>query len=65
MLKITMIILYLDAFWVYFILVVAKIKIPDWSLQNGNPQSSEQCQDVQQRRWGMLLILKIFTHKPN
>lgn len=63
MLKITMIILYPDAFWVYFILVVAKI--PDWSLQNGNPQSSEQCQDVQQRRWGMLLIFKIFTHKPN
>lgn len=63
MLKITMIILYLDAFWVYFILVVAKI--PDWSLQNGNPQSSEQCQDVQQRWWGMLLIFKIFTHKPN
>lgn len=65
MLKITMIILYLDVFWVYFILVVAKIKIPDWSLQNGNTQSSEQCQDVQQRRWGMLLIFKIFTHKPN
>lgn len=63
MLKITMITLYLDAFWVYFILVVAKI--PDWSLQNGNPQSSEQCQDAQQRRWGMLLIFKIFTHKPN
>lgn len=63
MLKITIIILYLDAFWVCFILVVAKI--PDWSLQNGNPQSSEQCQDVQQRRWGMLLIFKIFTHKPD
>lgn len=45
MLKITMIILYPDALWVYFILVVAKI--PDSSRQNGNPQSSEQCQDVQ------------------